>query len=662
MNFYDSYTISRISFRDIQAKIKLSSVETCIAVNKTYYVTIGDTNNNIRFFLLSPDHISLNWRFGIELTVNDKLLNEDQSNEYIINNSGFDVSDVDPRELQISATGFNDILNIELNGNNLMNIRQTFLTKKGIIYGVNEYYNKNLLKILDEFAGVNSIIKSPRYSIEILLDGKPYLGSWYLNDGPNHKSIAYVKNKLENINTVLDLIENNYGKMNLLDVGLKESVDLEVNLNNNNCLRIYDVIKCSDEIHEAVALCELQTTVEEKINVILQYWIGDGNDILEFVLRCKNSYFGCEVWKNSIGRYSKLTEFTKYHSFTKYYGSGCILIGFYYDDRFHSYVFTINGIIACMVKNDLLNANYEVGFEYQVFGEGAKTFNMKNFKRLKSNNKIYKLLRYPYPLVRPDSSDMTNHHINNNISTNKEVLLTEVSKIDDLFDIPESRPTIEMGSKSKETKRPRIGSDSDGEQDLNPPFELKQVPITKSSELIKSTMQINLDNSSIESKPNYVWVFEYAKECDEVISIIAKAIQISIPDAKLVVFQMAICCGTSIESVHDKHTSLIFNFLNNKRIYLRFIATCFFRKNARINLFRRYMRSCTAEVLELLRIGKLSPSLGRAIKLGIDKQFAFLACDFWSFDEMKLTTQEHEVIGNLKSVRKSNQRIHLLRN
>nr|WMH04245.1 coat protein minor [Little cherry virus 1] len=661
MNFYDSYTISRVPFKGIGVKIKISSVKSCIAVNKTYYIMVGDVNNNIKFMLLSPDHVSLSWRFRLELTVNKTLLNAEQSKEYIFNESDCNVSDVDPREFKFSAVGFDDVLKIEVNEVMLLNLRQSFLTKNDMTYGVNEYYNKNLLRIMDEFVGVSSIMKSARHNFEILLDGKPYLGSWYLNDGPEHKSIAYVRNKVENVDTVLDLIPNNFNKFNLLDDDLKEPVELKVNLKNNNCLRVYDVIKCSDEGHEAVTLCELQTTVSEVLNVILQYWIGIGNDILEFVLRCKKSYFGCEVWKNSGGKYSRLTDFVRYHSFTKDYESGCIFIGFYYDEKSHSYVFTIDGVIACMVKQELLSSEFEVGFEYQIFGEGIKEFDMRDFKRIESNNNIYKILRYPYTLLRPNNSDMTNHHINNNILTDNKISLVNLNKVEDLFATPQVRPTVETKETNRETKRPRVDSESDDEVEVDSNLKSEQISTAKSTELVKSTAQPNIDNSIIESKPNYIWVFEYANECEEVVSTIAKAIKISKPDAKLVIFQMAICCGTSIESVHDKHTSLVFNFLNNKKIYLRFIATCFFRKNPRVNLFRRYMKSCSVEVLELLRIGKLSPSLGRAIKLGIDRQFAFLACDFWNFDVLNLTTQEHEVIGNLKSVNKSIQRVHLLR-
>nr|QLI57478.1 CPd [Little cherry virus 1] len=661
MNFYDSYTITRIPFNNLEVNIKLSDTETCVAVDKAYYVMIGNSNDNVKFSLLSPDHISLNWRFRVELIVNGSLLNVEQSNEYILNKTDLDVSNLDPRNFTYSANGFNNMITVEVNGVKLLNIKPTFLSKSDIAYGVNEFYNKNLLRILDEFVSTSAIIKSPSHKFEISLDGKPYLGSWYLNDGPAHKSIAYIKNKVENVNIVQDLIPSNFIKRNLLDNGLSNPINLEVNLNNNNCLRVYDVISCSDESHEGVTMCELQTTNGEALNVIFQYWIGTGGNILEFVLRCKNSCFGCEVWKNSGGKYSKLTDFIRYHGFTKDYYSGIVFVGFYYDEKSQNYVFTINGVIVCMVRNELLDANYEVGFEFQLFGEATEKYNFKDFKRIKSNNAIYRILRYPYNLKRPNTSDMTNHHINNNVLTNSQVILTEVNGVRDVFNTPQSRPTLDSKPSNKEVKRPRVESDSDDEPVLTAlpirETRLKEDPI----EIKQITNQIAIDNSPVESKPNYVWVFEYAKDCDQVIATIAKGLQTSTTDAKLVVFQMAICCGTSIESVHDKHTSLILNFLNNKKIYLRFIATCFFKKNPKINLFRRYMRSCTVEVLELLRIGTLSPSFGRAIMLGIPKQFAFLACDFWNFDEMRLTTQEHEVIGNLKSVSKTSQRIHLLR-
>nr|QIZ03049.1 CP minor protein [Little cherry virus 1] len=661
MNFYDSYSISRIKFDKLEVKVNLSDLRTCIAVDKTYYVVVGNGSDNIKFMLLSPDHISLNWRFRVEIIVNNSLLNNEQSNEYIFDKTDLDVSNVDPRDFKYSVSKFNGVLVVEVNGVKLFNLKPTFLTRNDIVYGVNEYYNKNLLRIMDEFVSTSAVFKSARHNIEIFLDGKPYLGSWYLNDGTLHKSIAYVKNKVENIETVLNLIPNNFNKTNLLAIGLNSPVDLKVNLSNNNCLRVYDVIKCSDESHEAVVLCELQSTNNEVLNVILQFWIGIGDNILEFVLRCKNSYFGCEVWKNSSGKYSRLTDFVRYHSFTKDYSSEKIFIGFYYDEKFSSYVFTINGVIACMVESDLLDSNYEVGFEYQIYGEDIENFNFKDFKRIKSDNAIYRILRYPYPLMRPENIDMTSHHINNNVQTNYEVLLTEISEVKDLFNTPQMRPSLESNSKNNEAKRPRLGSESDSET-TNTGLHIAQQEVKDNSINLKQpTALIIADNSPIEVKPNYVWVFEYANDCDQVIATIARSIQVSANDAKLVVFQMAICCGTSIESVHDKHTSLVFNFLSNKRIYLRFIATCFFSRNTKINLYRRYMRSCTAEVLELLRIGRLSPSFGRAIVLGIPKQYAFLACDFWNFDEMNLTTQEHEVIGNLKSVNKTNQRIHLLK-
>nr|ALD09626.1 ORF6 [Little cherry virus 1] len=661
MNFYDSYIITRVPFDAIEVKISLSNIETCIAVDKTYYVMIGDGNNNVKFLLLSPDHVSLSWRFRVEIVENSNLLNAEQSNKYIFNNSDLDVSNVDPTDFKFSASGFNSTITIAVNGVKLFNLKPSFITRSDIAYGVDEFYNKNLLRILDELVSTNAIIKSARHNFNIFLDGKPYLGSWYLNDGPSHKSIAYVRDKVENVRTILDLIPVNLSKVNLLNSNLNESIELEVNLNNNKCLRIYDVINCSDESHEAVTLCKLQTTDNKTLNVIFQYWIGIGNDILEFVLRCKNSYYNCEVWKNSRGKYSRLSEFIRYHSFTKDYSSGNIFVGFYYDDKTLSYVFTINGIITCIVKSDLLDSNYEVGFEYQIFGEGNETFNFKDFKRIKSDNAIFRILRYPYALKRPKNTDMTNHHINNNVQTDSEISLTEIGDVSDLFKIPQSRPTLESKNQGKETKRPRVESDDDEEFVRTSPQIKEQTLDVRFVNTNQPSVLTTVDNSPVESKPNYTWVFEYSNECDQVIATIAKAIQISTVDSKLVVFQMAICCGTSIESVHDKHTSLIFNFLNNKKIFLRFVATCFFRKNPRINLFRRYMRSCTVEVLELLRIGKLSPSYGRAIVLGIPKQFAFLACDFWNFDEMKLTTQEHEVIGNLKSVSKTNQRIHLLK-
>nr|QLI57486.1 CPd [Little cherry virus 1] len=661
MNFYDSYTISRIPFDKLEVKISLSDLRTCIAVNKTYYVMVGNSSDNIKFVLLSPDHISLNWRFRVEMIVNNSLLNNEQSNEYIFNKTDLDVSNVDPRDFKYSVSGFNSTLVVEVNGVKLFNLKPTFLTRNDIAYGVNEFYNKNLLRIMDEFVSTSAMFKSARHNIEIVLNGKPYLGSWYLNDGPLHKSIAYVRNKVENVETVLSLIPNNFNKTNLLATGLNSPVNLIVNLGNNNCLRVYDVIKCSDESHEAVVLCRLQSTNNEVLNVILQFWIGIGDNILEFVLRCKKSYFGCEVWKNSSGKYSRLTDFVRHHSFTKDYSSGNIFIGFYYDEKFLSYVFTIDGVIACMVKSDLLDSNYEVGFEYQIYGKDIENFNFKDFKRIKSDNAIYRILRYPYSLTRPENVDMTNHHINNNVQTNSEVLLTEISEVKDLFNTPQARPTLVSNSKNNDAKRPRLESESDSEiTDTVPPVAQQEVG-NKPIEFKQPTALIIADNSPIEVKPNYVWVFEYANDCDQVIATIARSIQVSVSDAKLIVFQMAICCGTSIESVHDKHTSLVFNFLGNKKIYLRFIATCFFRRNTKVNLFRRYMRSCTAEVLELLRIGRLSPSLGRAIVLGIPKQYAFLACDFWNFDEMNLTTQEHEVIGKLKSVNKTNQRIHLLK-
>nr|ALX38435.1 CP minor protein [Little cherry virus 1] len=661
MNFYDSYTITKVPFDAIQVKISLSDIETCIAVDKTYYVMIGDNGNNVKFTLLSPDHVSLNWRFRVEIVENGVLLNAEQSNKYIFNNSNLDVSNVNPTDFKFSASGFNSTVTVAVNGVKLFNLKPSFITRNDIAYGVNEFYNKNLLRILDELASISAIIKSARHNINVFLDGKPYLGSWYLNDGPSHKSIAYVRDKIENVRTVLDLIPVNLNKVNLLNNNLNESIELNVNLNNNKCLRIYDVINCSDESHEAVTLCELQTTDNKALNVIFQYWIGIGNDILEFVLRCKSSHYNCEVWKNSGGKYSKLSDFIRYHSFTKDYGSGKIFVGFYYDDKTLSYVFTINGVITSMVKSDLLDSNYEVGFEYQIFGEGNETFNLKDFKRIKSDNAIYRIFRYPYALKRPKNIDMTSHHINNNIRTNSEISLTEIRDVNDLFKIPQSRPTLEPKNQGNDTKRPRVESDVFDEPVQISPQINDQTRDAKFVNTNQPNILTIVDNSPVESKPNYTWVFEYSNECEQVIATIAKAIQISIADSKLVVFQMAICCGTSIESVHDKNTSLIFNFLNNKRIFLRFIATCFFRKNPRINLFRRYMRSCTVEVLELLRIGKLSPSYGRAISLGIPKHFAFLACDFWNFDEMKLTTQEHEVIGNLKSVSKINQRIHLLR-
>nr|AXS76420.1 putative viral coat protein [Little cherry virus 1] len=661
MNFYDSYTITRVSFDKLEVEISLSSVETCIAVDKTYYVMIGDSNNNIRFELLSPDHISLNWRFRVELVVNGNLLNIEQSNEYIYNIADLDISNVDPRDFKYSVSGFNDVVTVQVNKIKLMNLKSTFITRNDIAYGVNEFYNKNLLRIMDEFVSTSAMIKSASYTIKIFLDGKPYLGSWYLNDGPSHKSIAYVRNMVESVNEVLDLIPSNYNFKNILNSNLTKRIDLDVNMKNNNCIRVYDVVKCSDESHQSVSLCELQTTNKETLNVILQYWIGIGNDILEFVLRCKNSYYGCEVWKNTNGKYSRLTDFEKYHSFTKYYSSGKIFVGFYYDESIFSYIFTINGTICCIVKNDLLDSNYEIGFEYQIFGKVTKNFNYKNFKRIESNNAIYRVLRYPYALKRPEVVDMTNHHINNNVETNSKILLTNINEVEDLFEEPQKRPTLESKNIDREMKKPRVESESVDDTTPIQPSVSNQTLNTNSIDIKQSSILTLFDNSPVEAVPNYTWAFEYASDCDQVISTIAKAIQISIGDAKLVVYQTAICCGTSVESVHDKHTSLIFNFVSNKRIYLRFIANCFFRKNTRINLFRRFMKSRTTEVLELLRIGKLSPSYGRAIKLNIPKQFAFLACDFWNFDEMNLTTQEHEVIGNLKSINKANQRIHLLK-
>nr|AXN70102.1 CPm [Little cherry virus 1] len=661
MNFYDSYTITRIPFNKLEVEIILSSAVTCIAVNKTYYVMIGNNNDNVKFVLLSPDHISLNWRFRVELVVNGNPLNIEQSNEYIYNRTDLDVSNVDPRNFKYSVTGFNSDLTVEVNKIKLMNLKPTFLTSNDIAYGVNEFYNKNLLRIMDEFVSTSAMIKSANHTINIFLNGKPYLGSWYLNDGPLHKSIAYVRNKVESVNEVLDLIPRNYIFKNILNSNLTKPIDLDVNLKNNNCIRVYDVIKCSDESHQSVSLCELQTINKEVLNVILQYWIGIGSDILEFVLRCKNSYYSCEIWKNTNGKYSRLTDFERFHSFTKDYSSGKMFIGFYYDEKIFSYIFTINGTICCIVKNDLLDSNYEVGFEYQIFGDGVEDFNYKNFKRIESNNAIYRILRYPYGLKRPEVMDMTNHHINNNVETNSKILLTDINEVKNLFEEPQIRPTLESKNFNREMKRPRVESEND--VDITPiqPSIMSQTSNIDSVEVKQPSTLVLVDNSPVESVPNYTWVYEYAKDCDQVISTIAKAIQISNNAAKLVVYQMAICCGTSIESVHDKHTSLTFNFIANKRIYLRFIATCFFRKNTKINLFRRFMRSSTTEVLELIRIGNLSPSYGRAIKLGIPKQFAFLACDFWNFDEMKLTTQEHEVIGNLKSVNKVNQRIHLLK-
>nr|BCA25854.1 minor coat protein [Little cherry virus 1] len=661
MNFYDSYTITRTSYNKLEVEISLSSVETCVAVDKTYYVMIGNNSYNIKFVLLSPDHISLNWRFRIELIVNGNLLNIEQSNEYVYNVTDLDISNVDPRCFKYSVSRFNNVMTVQVNDIKLMNLKPTFLTSNDIAYGVNEFYNKNLLRIMDEFVSVNAMIKSASHTIKVFLDGKQYLGSWYLNDGPLYKSIAYVRDKVEFVNDVLDLIPSNYNFKNRLNLNLTKPIDLDVNMKNNNCIRVYDIIKCSDESHQSVSLCELQTTNKETLNVILQYWIGVGNDILEFVLRCKNSYYGCEVWKNTNGKYSRLTDFERYHSFTKDYGSGKIFIGFYYDERIFSYVFTINGIICCIVKNDLLDPNYEVGFEYQVFGETNKNFNYKNFRRIKSNNAIYSILRYPYGLKTPEVVDMTNHHINNNVETNLKISLTDINGVENLFEEPQIRPTLESKNVNREMKRPRVESEYDDDTTLIQPSVKSQTLNIEAVEIKQPSTLVLVDNSPVESVPNYTWAFEYASDCDQVISMIAKAIQIPIGDAKLVVYQTAICCGTSIESVHDKHTSLIFNFIANKRIYLRFIANCFFRKNPKINLFRRFMRSRTTEVLELLRIGKLSPSYGRAIMLGIPKHFAFLACDFWNFDEMKLTTQEHEVIGNMKSVNKTNQRIHLLK-
>nr|UTS94305.1 putative minor coat protein [Cordyline virus 1] len=351
----------------------------------------------------------------------------------------------------------------------------------------------------------------------------------------------------------------------------------------------------------------------DSLNVITQIWLGQPNVIIyEVVLRQTKSGSKIEFWTQNQTDHSQSKGYLINESVLPRISNKCIL-GFFYNKK--TIFFTVNLIVVAEIENKLSSGSIRFGNELQFLNNTVNKNQIMSLKPLKEFGKISYISNDPVEALR-------------------------VRKLVD----DDSKVAIAMATEAKpeyfEFDKSKNASDFFIIENKTVPDNVveKQQPIVEKvveTDKIKEGLKINIDDKFKNL---------YEKSIVDVVNMF----KISHEFAKLICYQIGITFGSTKELVllKDQWVSITIQGKTLEVNVAAVVEKFYNGRGFKYNYFRLFLRNNSANILNLLRDGKLTPNQKFSIKYGIDEIYSYLACDFWDYT-MQVTELEK---GQLKRI------------
>ncbi|WZH56815.1 minor coat protein [Pyrus virus A] len=499
---------------------------------------------------------------------------------------------------------------------------------------------------------------------------------------------------------------NELQKLNLTGIPLYRGASTEssneyIYLKEGEWLRVYDYFELPDDTEHLTVFAKRTSNFSINMQLITQFWIGGKESQLEFVIRWfEGNRFAIEVWTRDNNHHSKSTSCMYTTRRFPEIRTNKIFCFSYEKDKFDdSWLLGLNGEI---ISKD----SFHVNTHSRSFGTEMQ-FNLPSEKHYFRNNISHIISGIDYLAVLPEGikyhlvdSESTSQSQVTNLHRKTSVKLGDLNNALDIFnqpvDISNKRQTVSSDSQpSKITRQTSLlenlwkkatssttntedikNQSVESEKDLNNIKDDKLTLSTRESETNYNDGTVNKTKESSgvmqvgEFKSEKIFNIKsaisskYIEAGVSAINSLGAFYKLSIENCELMIFQVALLKGTSIELINDHTSSFSMRPLVSSAVQPRIIALAFFTQEPSANIFRLFCRSNSQKILKLLRSGGLQPSYKLAIQRQLPKRFAHLAADFWDLEQMDLSDEEAGYMSRFVTlpVNKSHSLVHLRNN
>nr|QJD22005.1 CPm [Malus domestica virus A] len=447
---------------------------------------------------------------------------------------------------------------------------------------------------------------------------------------------------------------------------------------SDGLIRLYDCFDLPDENDVCGLVIKNMAMLNTSVDLIIQFWIGDGDKKVEFVTRWgMGNTVNVEFWFNDDKEHAQSKDFVKYPTGNESFVIGRkFLLGYHKDEWRNRWYYNLNGVDIGYEPGRLVSKTRSFGTELQFKATKEPARTLGDIHHLNMNVYYLKVLPQDIQATLRQSRSAHVSRVINNLKPAGTMNLNDVSDVKDFFNKPNSPPKrgveSEPNTASKKQKvldsklsgmfeklRPFGKSKSMNDRqpsvagDINNSTQSEKTPEMSELKLVKVDQPKSLN---VESCIDPILMHQINVSVNEVKNLLGVDYEMTTK----ILFQIAILKGTSQEMVNDKSSLFRFEEVPAKLVKPRDLSLIFFKNNPKINLLRTFCRLNSQQILEMLRIGVLAPNRKFALDCGLPTRYSYLAGDFWDFNLLNLTEEEEGVIRSVirKPISNSKSLIH----